>query len=156
MVEKRKVRRTREELRKVLGPAATGELVPIPPAPVGYVYRLIRISIRGEDDLENVRMRQRQGWTFVQVSELPKEWQVHFSSRSVLGTSDVACVGDRILGKMPEERAQAFKELTELAAAEQMDAVNRQLLSAPGQNVMPTFNESETQVKRGRYATKFD
>ena len=47
-----------------------------PPAPEGYEYRWIRQATLGVEDANNVSYRLREGWEFVQGSELPAGWDL--------------------------------------------------------------------------------
>ena len=85
-----------------------------PPAPEGYEYRWIRESILGVEDANNISYRLREGWEFVQGSELPADWKL-----PTLGTDRGRLAGvvhneGLVLAKLPletvNERRQYYED----------------------------------------------
>jgi len=110
--------------------------------------RWIRISIRNQEDYQNVGKRTAEGWEFVQAEEVPE----------MLQSSDVreggryegaVCRGDLALAKMPAELAESRQEFYENRSREMVDAVNAQLMNSSDSR-MPISNQSRTQISRGK------
>ena len=85
-----------------------------PPPPEGYEYRWIRESILGVEDANNISYRLREGWEFVQGSELPADWKL-----PTLGTDRGRLAGvvhneGLVLAKLPletvNERRQYYED----------------------------------------------
>lgn len=114
----------------------------------GLALRWIRVSLKNQDDYQNVGKRQAEGWSFVSQEEVPEM----LSSSIVRGEgrySGAVCRGDLALAKMPLELAESRQEFYENRSREMVDAVNAQLMrdNVPG---MPISNASRTQVSRGK------
>jgi len=114
----------------------------------GMALRWIRISIRNQEDYQNVGKRTAEGWEFVQAEEVPE----------MLQSSDVreggryegaVCRGDLALAKMPSELAESRQEFYENRSREMVDAVNAQLMNSSDSR-MPISNQSRTQISRGK------
>jgi hypothetical protein len=114
----------------------------------GMALRWIRISIRNQEDYQNVGKRTAEGWEFVQAEEVPE----------MLQSSDVreggryegaVCRGDLALAKMPTELAESRQEFYENRSREMVDAVNAQLMNSSDSR-MPISNQSRTQISRGK------
>ena len=114
----------------------------------GMALRWIRISIRNQEDYQNVGKRTAEGWEFVQAEEVPE----------MLQSSDVreggryegaVCRGDLALAKMPAELAESRQEFYENRSREMVDAVNAQLMNSSDSR-MPISNQSRTQISRGK------
>jgi hypothetical protein len=149
----RKVRtfRNKEELRKI-AQVETGTLPQMPVTSDGFVYRWLRVAIRGEDDLQNISRRQREGWEFVKPETLPPELQtLNHMLRDYGKVTGIVGIDDVALGRLPRKIAEARQELVELEAAEMMQAVNADLMRN-NDTRMPISNESKSTVRRGRNA----
>jgi hypothetical protein len=144
----RKVRMSREELRK-LAQVEEGTLPQLPPVDE-FVYRWLRVAIRGEDDVQNIARRTREGWKFVTREELPKAYQ-NLPVRDYGKMSGVVGIDDVALGKLPRHIAEARQEWNELQAAEMMQAVDADLMRN-NDTRMPISNESKSTLRRGRNA----
>lgn len=74
-----------------------------------YVYRWLRVQIRGEDDNQNISRRLRQGWQFVSEENLPANYIYQpFALQTSKILSGVVRNGDLVLGKLPREKAEAY------------------------------------------------
>jgi hypothetical protein len=114
----------------------------------GMALRWIRISLKGNDDVQNVGKRLNEGWEFVSTEEAPEMIQssvVRENGRY----SGTICRGDLALAKMPQELAESRQEFYENRSREMVDAVNAQLMR-DNNSRMPISNQSRTQVSRGR------
>ena len=114
----------------------------------GMALRWIRVSLKNQDDYQNVGKRQAEGWTFVEQEEIPEMLRSSFV-RGEGRYSGAVCRGDLALAKMPLELAESRQEFYENRSREMVDAVNAQLMrdNVPG---MPISNSSRTQVSRGK------
>lgn len=116
----------------------------------GMALRWIRISLRNQDDYQNVGKRTAEGWEFVGSDEVPE--MLHSSSVREDGRySGAVCRGDLALAKMPLELAESRQEFYENRSREMVDAVNAQLMNSSDSR-MPISNQSRTQVSRGKQA----
>ena len=92
----------------------------------GMALRWIRISLKGNDDVQNVGKRLNEGWEFVSTEEAPEMIQssvVRENGRY----SGTICRGDLALAKMPQELAESRQEFYENRSREMVDAVLRSL-----------------------------
>lgn len=114
----------------------------------GMVLRWLRITIKGNDDIQNVGKRLAEGWEFVTSDEVPEmlSSSVVRENGRYLGT---ICRGDLALAKMPKELAKSRQEFYENRSREMVEAVNSQLMRENNSR-MPISNTSRTQVSRGR------
>ena len=117
-----------------------------------FVYRWTRVELDGEEDVKNILRRERDGWVFVKPDDLPGSYKMPVratgNAKGVVGIDDVA------LMRLPREIAEARRRWLDKKAADQMQAVNRQLYRENDPR-MPIFNESRTAVRVGRNA-EFD
>ena len=85
-----------------------------PPPPEGYEYRWIRESYLGQEDVNNVGYRLREGWELVQGSELPDDWQLPSHGKDKGRLAGVVHNEGLLLAKMPietvEERRAYYAE----------------------------------------------
>jgi len=114
------------------------------------VLRWIRITLRNQEDYQNVGKRTSEGWEFVQADEVPE--MLHSSDVREGGRyAGAVCRGDLALAKMPKELAESRQEFYENRSREMVDAVNAQLMRE-NNSQMPISNQSRTQVSRGKQA----
>lgn len=114
----------------------------------GQSLRWIRLTIKGNDDVQNVGRRMAEGWTIVQWDEVP---EMHHSSmsRDEGRYSGAVCRGDLALAKMNSELAESRQEFYENKSRNMVRAVNQQLMSQSDSR-MPISNNSKTSVTKGR------
>ena len=96
-----------------------------PPAPQGFKHRWVRESILGQDDRTNMSKRVREGFEPVRAEEFPEfEAPVIDNGRykGVIG------VGGLILARIPEETVGERNEYYRTLTAEQMQAVDSDLM----------------------------
>jgi hypothetical protein len=88
-----------------------------PPPPEGYEYRWIRESYLGQEDANNISYRLREGWEFVQGSELPEGWA--FATKEKGRLAGVVHNEGLVLAKIPletiEERRSHYEDTTRKA-----------------------------------------
>jgi len=110
-----------------------------PPAPDGYEYRWIRESYLGQEDANNISYRLREGWEFVQGSELPKGFA--FATKEKGRLAGVVHNEGLVLAKIPLETIQERRSHYEDATQKANEALDNNM-----------FNDS---AKDGRYV-KYD
>jgi hypothetical protein len=116
----------------------------------GMALRWIRITLRNQEDYQNVGKRTGEGWEFVQSEEVPE--MLHSSDVREGGRyAGAVCRGDLALAKMPKELAESRKDFYEGRSREMVDAVNAQLMNSSDSR-MPISNNSRTKVSRGKQA----
>ena len=88
-----------------------------PPPPEGYEYRWIRESYLGQEDANNISYRMREGWEFVQGTELPEGWA--FATKEKGRLAGVVHNEGLVLAKIPletiEERRSHYEDNTRKA-----------------------------------------
>jgi len=114
-----------------------------PPAPEGYEYRWIRESTLGVEDANNISYRLREGWEFVQGSELPADWQLPTLGSDRGRLAGVVSNEGLVLAKMPLETVQERRDYFE-----KMNEKNNQALD----NTM--FNDSQKDNRYVKYDSK--
>ena len=122
-----------------------------------YSYRWIRVMIRGEADYQNISRRMREGWTFVQVDDVPVELRgVQGPASPVHHQAQIeGCMrqGDLVLAKIPKSKAMAYKRHVEGKAAEMYGAFDRKILRDEETGAV-LHNESSHRVTKGQ--VRFD
>ena len=117
----------------------------------GMSLRWIRMTIKGNDDIQNMSKRQAEGWEIVQSEEVPE--MTHSSVVREEGRySGAVCRGDLALGKMPTDLAESRQEYYENKSREAVQAVNMQLMNNSDSR-MPISNSSRSKVTTGRRAS---
>tara|TARA_Y100001937_G_C6980248_1_gene267393 strand:- start:222 stop:581 length:360 start_codon:yes stop_codon:yes gene_type:complete len=110
--------------------------------------RWIRMTIKGNDDIQNMSKRQAEGWEIVQSEEVPE--MTHSSVVREEGRySGAVCRGDLALAKMPTDLAESRQEFYEQKSREAVGAVNAQLMRNSDSR-MPISNSSRSRVTTGR------
>ena len=96
-----------------------------PPAPPGFIHRWIRESILGQEDRTNMSKRMREGFEPVRAEEFP-DFEAptidHGRYKGVIG------VGGLILARIPEETANERNQYYKTLTADQMHAVDSDLM----------------------------
>jgi len=117
----------------------------------GMSLRWLRITLKGNEDIQNMGKRIAEGWEVVNQSEVPE--MLHSSVVREEGRySGAVCRGDLALAKMPTDLAESRQEYYENRSREAVDAVNSQLMRTSDSR-MPISNSSRTNVARGRAAS---
>lgn len=117
----------------------------------GNSLRWIRITLKNEEDYQNIGKRQAEGWEFVTADEVP-EMIASSIVREGGRYSGAVCRGDLALAKMPTELAESRQEFYENRSREMVQAVNSQLMNSSDSR-MPISNASKTNVSRGKSAS---
>lgn len=109
--------------------------------------RWIRMTIKGNDDIQNISKRQAEGWEIVQSEEVPE--MTHSSVVREEGRySGAVCRGDLALAKMPTDLAESRQEFYEQKSRDAVGAVNAQLMRNSDSR-MPISNSSRSRVTTG-------
>ena len=114
----------------------------------GLSLRWLRISVKGQDDINNVGTKQQQGWVFVTPDEVPELAITSFVRKDGRYTGTV-CRGDLALAKIPSNRVTARRKYYEDKSNTMMDAVNAQLMKN-NDSRMPISNTSKSVRTTGR------
>ena len=114
----------------------------------GLTLGWLRIDTKGQDDYMNVGKKLNQGWEFVTPEEVPEMSATSFVKKDGR-YAGVISRGDVALGKIPTKKLEAKKEFYRKKSAEQMEAVNLQLMKASNSS-MPISNNSKASVVKGR------
>tara|TARA_Y100000310_G_scaffold85254_1_gene82070 strand:- start:1510 stop:2001 length:492 start_codon:yes stop_codon:yes gene_type:complete len=114
----------------------------------GMVLRWLRITLKGQDDYQNIGKKMTEGWEFVLPEEIP-EMAASSLVREEGRYSGAVCRGDLALAKKPEIKAAARTEYYRDKSRNLMEAVNMQLENS-SDSKMPITNNSKSSVTRGR------
>ena len=96
-----------------------------PPAPQGFKHRWVREAVLGQDDRTNMSKRIREGFEPVRAEEFPEFESPVVDSGKYKG---VIGVGGLILARIPEETVNERSEYYDNLAADQMLAVDSDLM----------------------------
>jgi hypothetical protein len=117
----------------------------------GLALRWIRMTLKGNDDIQNIGKRLAEGWEFVQSEEVPE--MLHSSVVREEGRySGAVCRGDLALAKMPYDLAESRQKFYEQKSRDAVDAVNAQLMRSSDSR-MPISNSSRSRITTGRQAS---
>lgn len=126
-------------------------LLQMPQAPHGYVYRWIRVMEGNEEAKANISRRLQEGWIFVKPEEVGEEG-VNLPTRDGGRFAGYVGVGDVALAKIPESKVRARKRFYEEKTHNLQVAVDAKLKALDDRR-MPMYNDSKTQVTKGRPAS---
>ena len=114
----------------------------------GMSLRWLRITLKGQDDIQNIGKRLAEGWELVSQEEVP-EMLMSSVVREEGRYAGAVCRGDLALAKMPLRKAQSRQRYYENQSKEMVEAVNQQLMGQSDSR-MPIRNNSKSQVTTGR------
>lgn len=97
-----------------------------PPPPEGYVHRWIRMESGGMDDRKNLSARLREGFELVRADEYPERDDL--PSLQDGKHAGVIAVGGLVLARIPVEIVQQRNAYYRKQAADQLTAVDNDLL----------------------------
>ena len=120
-----------------------------PPAPSGFVQRWIRVETMGFQDTSNVSKKLREGWEFVRAESLKEE--IGYNQYPIIAQGQYAgLIGTQglVLARIPEEIAQSRADYFRKISADQMTAVDNDLMKEqrPG---MPINIDRQSRVTFG-------
>lgn len=136
--------RDSQSRKKVWRPPAKLET---PTPPEGYKYRLVRRTLRGVDEKENVLSRIAQHYEPVKPEELGSRG-ADFQSLEEGKHAGVVTVGDLMLMKVPVEVAEQREEHYARVNKRMQDAVDNDLMKE-NTKAMPISTNKSTKVELG-------
>ena len=109
-----------------------------PAAPQGYCHRWIRTQTAGFEDVANVSKKLREGWEFLKAETLLSEIGEHdYPIISEGKHAGLIGIGGLVLARIPEEIVKSRTEYFKRISANQMDAVDSNLMKEqqPGMKI---------------------
>ena len=123
-------------------PWAPPSMLEAPPAPDGYKHRWIRAEVRGFDDRKNISAKLREGWELVRADEYPDFEAPGIDSGKYEG---VFGVGGLLLARIPEETVAERTHYFESKNADQMTAVDQDMMRENQHSTMKITNPDRQQ-----------
>ena len=123
-------------------PWAPPSMLEAPPAPDGYKHRWIRAEVRGFDDRKNISAKLREGWELVRADEYPDFEAPVIDSGKYEG---VFGVGGLLLARIPEETVAERTQYFESKNADQMTAVDQDMMRENQHSTMKITNPDRQQ-----------
>jgi hypothetical protein len=123
-------------------PWAPPSMLEAPPAPDGYKHRWIRAEVRGFDDRKNISAKLREGWELVRADEYPDFEAPVIDSGKYEG---VFGVGGLLLARIPEETVAERTHYFESKNADQMTAVDQDMMRENQHSTMKINNPDRQQ-----------
>ena len=123
-------------------PWAPPSMLEAPPAPDGYKHRWIRAEVRGFDDRKNISAKLREGWELVRADEYPDFEAPVIDSGKYEG---VVGVGGLLLARIPEETVAERTHYFESKNADQMTAVDQDMMRENQHSTMKITNPDRQQ-----------
>lgn len=118
--------------------------LPMPNPRDGWEHKWIRKSTLGQTDATNMAGKQREGFEICNLEEYPELG---------LGDKGTPEVGGLVLARIPIEVADSRREYHRRQNEAALQAVDANLMKVQNKR-MPIFNESETQVTRGKVPSR--
>ena len=123
-------------------PWAPPSMLEAPLAPDGYKHRWIRAEVRGFDDRKNISAKLREGWELVRADEYPDFEAPVIDSGKYEG---VFGVGGLLLARIPEETVAERTHYFESKNADQMTAVDQDMMRENQHSTMKINNPDRQQ-----------
>jgi hypothetical protein len=102
------------------------DVLPVPDAEPGSVYRWVRVGSRGQPDNRNISKRMREGWEPVNAKDHP-ELKIMQTERDATFQDGVE-IGGLVLCKNSAENVQSRKDYYERHAQQQMASVDNNFM----------------------------
>ena len=137
---------TTREVEARNAPWTPPTILPVPDKEDGYVFRWVRIGIRGESDMTNVSRKFREGWEPVRLEDHPEMKLIPDINSKFEG---MAVLGNLMLCKNTVERMQQKREYQMDINRTQMEAVDNNFMREQDAR-MPLLNpERKTRITFG-------
>ncbi|CAB4122710.1 hypothetical protein UFOVP28_33 [uncultured Caudovirales phage] len=127
--------RSQETRAKAWRPA---DQLPMPEEVAGWKYRWVRISTLGDGDTRNVSSARREGWEFVDATDMPD-----FAAMCDPSSSGHIEFGGLALAKMPVEMWTSMRDYYQQKSDQQVEGVNNQLFDMEDKR-MPIYRDHQT------------
>lgn len=121
-------------------------ILPVPDKQDGWVFRWIRVSMRGDSDNTNVSRRFREGWVSVKLDDHP---ELKLLSDIDNRFDGAAVVGGLMLCKMPAELHRSKSQYLANEANEQMAGVDNSFMREEDARMPLLKTERRTRVTFG-------
>ncbi len=113
----------------------------------GYALRLVRWSLKGEPDYRYLNRREQEGYEFVKLSELPKDYAGQVRIRDTQTTKGlVTNGGDLCLMKIDVELRQSRVDYYDQQARNEQDSVDIHVLEKRGK-LLNTGSKSQVMLR---------
>lgn len=122
------------------------EVLPSPTPETGYTYHWVRVSMRGQDDPQNISMKLREGWEPVKASDHP---EIALPGVENDRFKDNIVMGGLMLCKTPTELVEQRNASYEAVAQSQIRSVDNQLMRENDPR-MPLFSERKSTTTFGK------
>ena len=127
-------------------PWTPSSLLPVPDPEPGFVFRWVRVSMRGDADNRNVSRKLREGWVPCKLEDYPKLQVLPDIDSRFEGN---IVVGGLMLCKNSEERMNAQREYYTEQADKQMEAVDGSYMRESDARMPMLPSERSTRVTFG-------
>ncbi len=127
-------------------PWTPSSLLPSPNPEPGFVFRWVRVSMRGDSDNRNVSQKMRDGWVPCKLEDYPELQVLPDIDNRFEGN---IVVGGLMLCKNSEERVNAQRQYYAEQAAKQMEAVDGSYMRENDARMPMLPSERSTRVTFG-------
>lgn len=117
----------------------------------GYVLRWLRVLIDGQEDYQNLGLKEREGWALVPATECP---ELSSGFRVMDDGRMAGCIlrGDVALGKQPIEYADAKRKKVAEKTKQMEDSIKHRLMSDHPDRRVPVTDSSKSRTSMGKNA----
>lgn len=98
----------------------------------GYDLKLVRWSLNGDEDYRYLNRREREGYEFVQVSELPDWYLKSVRSIDTKSRTGLITLGDLCIMKIDTDLRQSRRKFYQDEADREVDSVDVHVLEKKG------------------------
>jgi len=97
-----------------------------------YDLRLVRWSLRGKEDFGNLNRREREGYEFVTMDELPNWYKDSIRAIDTPNRKGLVTVNDLCLMKVDTDLRNSRREVYQSATARELESVDMHVLEKKG------------------------